>query len=551
MKLGQKNLAYSMALAGVLLLFLVGYFIYMLPSLYVDHIMEENLKSIRAQHKAYVETRSYEGVPVRNATACFSIELPREGNRILVAGKTFSAEILIQDQRVYGILDRWRENLNLEENSDARDAYGKMETEMGELADIFLEALEGDLALPVELRLLHVRDLGENFFGETVKIHHYLDGSVIMEAAIRDAENHYTNYIAVDQTEESLIMSYLPMVTPKMDEIRPIVLQSLPMLGAVILLLVLLFSQMYSRGIVAPMVELAAHTEEMKNAGDLDVRRLSERWPDRRDEIRVLADTLDDFYGQIREGYLKLEEENRRQEIFLRASSHQLKTPIAAGLALVDGMIGEVGRYKDARRYLPKVKEELLSMRKIVEDILYLNHQAENMQLRQVDVKRLLEERVQAYQVVLGDRRIGVELKMDQGLTVCTDEMMALQILDNLLSNGAKYTPEGGTMEICLCSGGRVRMENHGVTIPEELLPHILEPFVSGSHGREAGGVRSQGLGLYIASYYAKKLGILLRVFNGQDSVVAELRFPDSETFIRAPESCIRSSSEIHMGSLK
>lgn len=41
MKLGRKNLIYSISLAGVLLLFLVGYFIYMLPSLYVDHIMEE------------------------------------------------------------------------------------------------------------------------------------------------------------------------------------------------------------------------------------------------------------------------------------------------------------------------------------------------------------------------------------------------------------------------------------------------------------------------------------------------------------------------------
>ena len=36
MRLGRKNLLYSMALAGILLLFLVGYFICMLPSLYVD-----------------------------------------------------------------------------------------------------------------------------------------------------------------------------------------------------------------------------------------------------------------------------------------------------------------------------------------------------------------------------------------------------------------------------------------------------------------------------------------------------------------------------------
>jgi len=55
MRLGQKNLWYSMTLAGFMLLFLVGYFIYMLPSIYVDYVMEQNLKSIRRQHEAYVE----------------------------------------------------------------------------------------------------------------------------------------------------------------------------------------------------------------------------------------------------------------------------------------------------------------------------------------------------------------------------------------------------------------------------------------------------------------------------------------------------------------
>ena len=540
MKLGRKNLIYSISLAGVLLLFLVGYFIYMLPSLYVDHIMEENLKSIREQHKAYMEDRSYEDIQVRNATSCFSVELPKEGNCIRVVGKAFLAELVIQDQRVYEILDQWREKLDFwfdkekrreagkeKGDSSAEDIFGGTDGELEELEEIFREALEGTRALPVELTL-HVQDMEENFFGESVKIHSYLDGCMIMEASIADAVNHYTNYVAVEQTQESLVMSYLPVVTPEIDEIRPIVLQSLPMLGAVILLLVLLFSQVYSKGIVTPMVELAKHTEEMKNAGDGATRRLSERWPERRDEIRVLADTLDDFYRQIREGYLKLEEENKRQEIFLRASSHQLKTPIAAGLLLVDGMMGQIGKYKDTGRYLPKVKEELLSMSKIVEDILYLNRCADNIQLQQVDIKQLLEERILAYQVVLGDRRIGVELIQNQGLTVYTDEMMALQIIDNLLSNGAKYTPEGGYMEIALCSDGRVRIENFGVTVPEELLPHILEPFVSGSHGKETGGARSQGLGLYIASYYAKKLGIHFEVFNGENSVVAELWFPDS-----------------------
>ena len=55
MGLGRKNLFYSMALAGAMMLFLIGYFVCMLPSLYVDHVMEQNLKSIYEQHRAYRE----------------------------------------------------------------------------------------------------------------------------------------------------------------------------------------------------------------------------------------------------------------------------------------------------------------------------------------------------------------------------------------------------------------------------------------------------------------------------------------------------------------
>ena len=84
----------------------------MLPSLYVDHVMEQNLESIREQHRAYVETGSYQGVRVKNVTACFSMEIPDEGNLIRVTGKTFSAEILLRERRLQEILQRCRDILN-------------------------------------------------------------------------------------------------------------------------------------------------------------------------------------------------------------------------------------------------------------------------------------------------------------------------------------------------------------------------------------------------------------------------------------------------------
>ena len=111
MGLRHKNLLYSMVLAGVMMLFLIGYFIYMLPSLYVEHVMEQNLRSIREQHTAYMEKGSYDGVRVKNATACFSVEIPFRGDEILIAGKAFSAQVTMRDERLRQILQMCREAL--------------------------------------------------------------------------------------------------------------------------------------------------------------------------------------------------------------------------------------------------------------------------------------------------------------------------------------------------------------------------------------------------------------------------------------------------------
>lgn len=536
MRLGRKNLLYSMALAGIMLALLVGYFICMLPSLYVDYVRGQNLKSIRAQHEAYVEQGTYEGVAVKNSAACMSVEVPREGDFILVTGSAFSVELALTDGRLRALLDSFREKLFAAGEGDLKPGKNlDLEEELEELGEIFQEAMDAQTTLPVRLRWRYLQKMDGDFYNESAKIHTYSDGLFIVEASVEDSNNRYTNYIAIERTQKALVVSLLPVVSPEADEIRPVVLQSLPMLAAVLIFLVLLFSRAYSNGIVRPILRLARHAEEMRHAKDFSVKRLRQKGREDGDEISALGDALDDLYQQIKESYGQLEqknrelaEENERQEVFLRASSHQLKTPVAAALLLVDGMMNEIGRYKDTKVYLPRVKEQLLSMRKMTEDILYLNRCARNMRLQPTDVGRMLGEQLGTYRIALWEGEITVDAPGELTLWVDTDEAMTSQILDNLLSNAVRYTPAGGRIEIALYEeerGSGIRIENFGARIPEELEAHIFEPFVSGGQG-EGAGIHSHGLGLYIASYYAKKLGAWLEVRNARDSVKATLTFP-------------------------
>ncbi|MCM1559573.1 MAG: HAMP domain-containing histidine kinase [Butyrivibrio sp.] len=471
--LDRKNRLYSIILAVILLGCLMGYFICMLPPLYVSYRMEQNLKSVEMQHKTYMETGGYGDIRLENPFGCFSVKIPEEGDSVYFTSRSWSVEIKAETEAAKSNFQWLRQFLHRYQKGDLSEDYDE-EQFSEEIADWLSRWEELSVSLPfrVDVRLTDNME----YDNDSTKLHMVSEDVLIVEASVSDGENIYINYIAMEDTADALVFTYLPVVMPAMEEIRPVVLQSIPMLAAVVLLLVLLFSQLYAGGILRPV------------------------------------------YRELEEKNLALQEENRRQEIFMRASSHQLKTPLSAALLLLDGMINQVGKYRDTAVYLPKAKEQLLSMRKMVEDILSLNHCRDNINFQQVQLLPLLERKLQEYRVAVSEKRLQVSCSGDD-IVVWADEYLMQQILDNLISNAVAYTPEGGRIEMRV-SPGEVSIENYGVTIPEEILPHIFDPFVSGNHEKN---IAAHGLGLYIAAYYAKQLGFSVSVENRESSVLAVL----------------------------
>lgn len=532
LKLGGRNLFYSMVLAGCMLTFLVGYFVYMLPSLYVDHMMEQNLRAVTEQHKVYVESGSYANVQVKNPTACFSVKIPNEEDSIYLTAKYFFVRVDMEEEQFKQTFNSFRELLkSFDFKKDASYDKDKME-EYEEvwretLKQLFHDFFSEDVSAPFQIEYLGQQDMQNTYGGEYQKVHMMSNDLVVMEMGVEDGNNQYVNYIAVQRTEESLVLTFLPVVTPDMNEIRPVVFQSIPMLGAVIFLLVLLFSQIYSRGIVSPMVRLVQHTGQMKNSQIPMDRGLQER----KDEIGILAVTIDELYQTIKAGYDELEEknqvlaeENKRQEVLLRASSHQLKTPISAALLLVDGMSNKIGRYQDTATYLPKVKEQLLSMKKMVEDILYLNHCGENLDIQKVEPRKVLENQLSIYRITIADKQLQIRVEGLESVILDTDEMLFARILENILSNVVNYTPKNEVVQILL-KEQEMWIKNFGSKIDVDILPHIFEPFVSGNHDNKENRINSHGLGLYIAAYYAKKIGMKINIYNEENSVVTVIHY--------------------------
>lgn len=543
MKMSKKNLIYSMILAGVLMCLVIGYFIFMLPSLYVEHMKSRNLNSIIEQHRAYLRDGNYSQVSVNNPVACISFEMPFDENVIYLTLKLArikvepkQADMLKVMSEVKAMIREASENEQefdmdtiVEKFKKNAQTWKEMLEEYGDIRDLF----------PFSATILESQDFESMFSGERMKYHMISEDLYVFENSVTDSNNQYMNYIAYSMTDESVVVSYLPVMAPQMNEITPVIMQSIPMITAVLILFVLIFSRVYSTGIVTPIVTLAARTRRLQpeTSHVVSVNAMEESREGMRskllstdkracEEIRLLSETINCLYVELQESCRLLEEknqslaeENKRQEVFLRASSHQLKTPIAAALLLVDGMKNRIGKYEDTDKYLPEVKKQLLYMKKTVEDVLYLNHIEEMQEYMDVDISALVSRQMMNYEVMIREKNLAVLQTMEAPLVVQTDEVIAGKIIDNLISNAVKYTPQNGEIAIRTI-GTELCIYNSGISIPQELLEHIYEPFVSGS---KEGSCR--GLGLYIAAYYAKHLGVKLTIQNTDMGVTAKLHF--------------------------
>lgn len=558
MGLRKKTFLYSIALAAIMIAFVIGYFVLMLPSLYVDYMINSNLKETAKIQKGYMETRTYDDLAVKNPTVAYTLEVPDMGNEVYVAGKSFKAAVRIKDEELQALLDYFRRKLQgagdagedpsdsaspesvLAESLDGIDSWDG--ADISAVTELWTEKFKEKFGrqdllpedYPIEVVLVH-KGRKQIYQGEYSKVHSLSDGIIVYEAGVSDGNYSYTTYVAMGRTQDAFIVTVLPTMTPQMEEIIPIVMGSLPMIVTVIILVVLISSRFFSGKIVNPIIRLAAYAQTFdisrSGADDILGRGSNDRGSfgnrhgaDSTDEIGVLAENLRELHGKLRDNYEELErrnrmleEENERQEVFLQASSHQLKTPIAAALLLVEGMINEVGKYKDTQAYLPEVKKQLLSMRRIVEDILQLNYHVEHMQEEQTDLRALAKELVRAYAVQAEDK--GLQVTVEGNGTAVADREMLRKIVDNLLSNAVQYTPPQNKIEL------RVRDDelcviNYGVTIDGKLLPNIMEPFVSSD-----GSGKGRGLGLYVAAYYGRLMGCKLEIENAGNGVQARLLF--------------------------
>jgi PAS domain S-box-containing protein len=201
--------------------------------------------------------------------------------------------------------------------------------------------------------------------------------------------------------------------------------------------------------------------------------------------------------------------ESRRKDEFLAMLSHELRNPLAPIRSAVHLMRTRERGSEDAIQQQAReiIERQVANLTKIVSDLLEVSRVVSGrirLNLQIVDVNQVVTHAVQTVTPLLEERKHELILNLcPDAVWSSADATRLEEVFINLLNNAAKYTPDGGRIEVwCEQPHGtgyaQFRVRDNGVGIDEKLLPHIFDLFTQAdrSLARSAGGL---GIGLSLA----------------------------------------------------
>jgi two-component system sensor histidine kinase ChiS len=199
---------------------------------------------------------------------------------------------------------------------------------------------------------------------------------------------------------------------------------------------------------------------------------------------------------------------NRAKSEFLAAMSHELRTPLNAIIGFSDILYHQyfgppgAGKYREYAGDINSSAVHLLDLVNDVLDISAIEAGKTALVAETVDVGKLVDESVHTVRERASEGKIALVVDLTDGLPSLTADRRAIkQVLLNLLSNAAKFTPEGGEIRISARVADDylvLAVSDTGIGIEPARLPHIVNPFTSDSRNPYTSD-RGWGLGLSIS----------------------------------------------------
>lgn len=259
-------------------------------------------------------------------------------------------------------------------------------------------------------------------------------------------------------------------------------------------------SLFFSRQVVAPVRDLTTASQRIAEGHYEERVRVGGQ-----DELALLAER----FNQMAE---KLEQVETMRQQLIGDVSHELRTPLTAIKGSMEGLVD--GVLPATSETYQQIHDETERLSRLVDDLQELSRveaRAYPLHLQAVDISTMIGTVLKRLASQLEQKHIVLNSELPSDLPmVMADDDRTVQVLTNLISNAVQYTPEGGSIGVTAAMVGneiQIVVEDNGIGIPAEHLPHVFERFYRAdkSRSRRTGG--GSGIGLTIARHLVEAQG--------------------------------------------
>lgn len=305
---------------------------------------------------------------------------------------------------------------------------------------------------------------------------------------------------------------YLNATLQPVSEASAVLVHLLPMILVIILIIAVAGAFMYAKVISKPLIKLNETAQEMAGM-NFDVKCDVKS----QDELGRLAQSLNEMSQNLKNAMDELKSRNlelksdidqerdiesRRRE-FMATISHELKTPLTILKGQMEGMIHNIGIFRDRDQYLRHSLEVIDKMEELVKEILDISRmesQAFRPDIRDISLSKIANACVEEFLFLAQGKSIELIPCIESDIRIQGDQKLISKAVSNIIGNAVTHSPENAIVTVNLEERGAkaiFSVENSGVYIDESELGKVFDAFyrVDKSRSRNTGG---SGLGLYI-----------------------------------------------------
>ena len=216
-------------------------------------------------------------------------------------------------------------------------------------------------------------------------------------------------------------------------------------------------------------------------------------------------------HGELRAVMVRAEESSKAKSQFLFNMSHDIRTPLNAIIGYTHLATQEPDVPPKIREYVGKIDTASTQLLSLINDILEMSRIESGkmeLELSRVDLLELLEGARELFASQMAEKGIDFRVnatQMESRYVMCDGNRLS-RVLQNLLSNACKFTPEGGSVTVSLwqmgtTESGRARYEMHvkdtGIGMSPEFATRVFDAFER-ERTSTVSGIQGTGLGMAI-----------------------------------------------------